>query len=179
MLESLTPEYRVSLLFYNPNIEPRTEYDKRKSELVKLLSKTSYIPQVEVLECKYDNAVFSNAVLSLHEEAEGGMRCSVCFELRLTETAARAKAEGFDIFTTTLSVSPHKDAALLNETGERLGQEYGVRYLHSDFKKNNGYKRSVELSGLFSLYRQDYCGCLYGNESAKSKKIGEINGCTN
>ena len=115
---------------------------------------------VVLLECGYDNAVFSNAVLSLREEPEGGARCRVCFELRLGETAARAKAGGYDCFATTLSVSPHKDAALLNEIGRSLAVEYGVDYLHSDFKKRDGYKRSVELSKQFGLYRQPYCGCL-------------------
>jgi len=153
------PEYNVSLIFYNPNIEPPDEYEKRKKELSKLLSKVYSLSEVKLLECEYDNAAFATAALSLREEQEGGVRCRVCFELRLRETAQRAKADGYDIFATTLSVSPHKDAKLLNEIGNQMADEYGVKYLNSDFKKHNGYLRSVELSKEYGLYRQEYCGC--------------------
>ena len=150
----------MSLIFYNPNIEPHDEYEKRKKELSKLLREASLLPVVKLLECEYDNAAFTSAALSLREEPEGGERCRICFELRLKETARRAKAEGYDIFATTLTVSPHKNAKLINEIGKHLADEYGVSYLNSDFKKSNGYKRSIELSKEFGLYRQDYCGCL-------------------
>jgi len=151
--------YNVSLLFYNPNIEPQDEYKKRKKEIPVLLDKADILTQVDLLECEYDNAAFTTAALSLREEPEGGARCRVCFDLRLSETARRAKAGEYDIFATTLSVSPHKDAKLINEIGKRLADEYGIEYLSSDFKKNNGYKRSVELSKDYGLYRQEYCGC--------------------
>jgi len=161
VIEQLVPEYMVSLLFYNPNIEPRTEYEKRKEELLKLLLIISPVSDVLLLESDYDNAVFLSAASSLQDEPEGGARCRACFELRLSETAARAKAGGFDAFASTLSVSPHKDASMINKVGERLGQEFGVGYLHSDFKKDGGFKRSVELSRQYGLYRQDYCGCIW------------------
>jgi len=154
-------------LFYNPNIEPAVEYDKRKKELSKLLQKASLAAEVKLLECEYDNAAFINAVLSLRNEPEGGARCRVCFELRLAETAARAKEGEFDVFATTLSVSPHKDAELINEIGDRLAGEFGVKYLCSDFKKKDGFKRSVELSKKYDLYRQDYCGCLMQESNNK------------
>ena len=150
----------MSVLFYNPNIEPFTEYAKRKEELIKLLLKSSLTSTVKILESEYDNAVFINAALSLRNEPEGGERCRLCFELRLSETARIAKAGEFDIFTTTLSVSPHKNAKLLNEIGSNVANEYGIEYLKVDFKKKEGYKRSVELSKQYDLYRQKYCGCL-------------------
>jgi len=149
----------VSVLFYNPNIEPQEEYFKRKSELTKLLDKASLTSTTRMLECDYDNAAFSSAALSLRNEPEGGERCHLCFELRLSETARMAKAAKFDIFTTTLSVSPHKNAELLNEIGRKVENEYNVEYMQVDFKKKEGYKRSVELSKQYDLYRQKYCGC--------------------
>ena len=153
------PEYNITVLFYNPNIEPQEEYEKRKKELIKLLDEASFPSDVIMLENEYDNAAFSTAALSLRDEPEGGARCRVCFELRLSETAARAKAGEYDVFATTLSVSPHKDAKLINEIGAQIASEYGIKYLASDFKKNDGYKRSVELSKKYGLYRQEYCGC--------------------
>lgn len=153
------PDYEITLLFYNPNIEPYAEYEKRKSELGIYLIKASLLNDVEVLECEYDNAAFKNAALSLREEPEGGARCRMCFELRLRETAKRAKEAGYDVFTTTLSVSPHKDAKLLNEIGSRLSTDHQVEYLQSNFKTSDGFKRSVELSKRYDLYRQSYCGC--------------------
>jgi len=155
------PQYNITVLFYNPNIEPQSEYDKRKNELTGLLVKASLESDVDRLECGYDNAVFSNAVLSLRSEPEGGKRCRICFELRLRETAKRAAAGKYDIFATTLTVSPHKDADVINEIGQLLSSEYTVKYLSSDFKMNDGFKRSVELSKSYNLYRQRFCGCEF------------------
>jgi len=149
----------VSVLFYNPNIEPFAEYNKRKEELKKLLHKSSLTSTVRMLKCEYDNAAFENAALSLRNEPEGGERCRLCFELRLSETARAAIAGEFDIFTTTLSVSPHKNADFLNMIGANVANKYGIEYLQVDFKKKDGYKRSVELSKQYDLYRQKYCGC--------------------
>jgi len=165
------PGYNVSILFYNPNIEPHEEYEKRKNELVKLLDKASLLSEVKLLENEYDNAAFENAALSLRDEPEGGARCRVCFKLRLRETAKRAKAGEYAVFATTLSVSPHKDAMLLNEIGNQMAVEYGIDYLSSDFKKNDGYKRSVELSKKYDLYRQEYCGCSTSEEQARNRKL--------
>jgi len=159
VLECLIPQYNVSVFFHNPNIEPHDEYVKRKSELTKLLEKASLTSTVRILECDYDNAAFSSAALSLRDEPEGGARCRLCYELRLLETAYRAKAGVFDFFATTLSVSPHKNVRVLNEIGKKAAKEYGIGYLQADFKKKEGYKRSVELSKQYDLYRQTYCGC--------------------
>ena len=160
VLECLTPQYNVSLLFYNPNIEPQAEHEKREKEIARLLEKASLLSSVDVIDCDYDNAAFENVTLSLRDEPEGGLRCNACFELRLRETARRAQTGKYDVFGTTLTVSPHKNANLINEIGNKLAKEYHVEYLQSDFKKNNGYKRSAELSKQYGLYRQNYCGCV-------------------
>jgi len=159
VLECLIPQNDVTLFFYNPNIEPRSEYYKRRDELPTLLKKASLTTKVKLLGCEYDNAVFRNMALSLCEEPEGGVRCRVCLELRLAETARQAVAGEYNSFATTLTVSPHKDALLINEIGYRLAKKHGIKYQYSDFKKCNGYNRSVELSKEYGLYRQSYCGC--------------------
>jgi len=161
-LECLTPSYRVGILFYNPNIEPAAEYIRRKAELDKL-------PECfEMLDCAYENEVFASAVAGSRNEPEGGARCTVCFELRLRESAKRAAAEGYDIFATTLTVSPHKNAKIINMIGVDIANEYGIGYLNSDFKKRDGYKRSVELTKSYGLYRQNYCGCEYSRVTVKN-----------
>jgi len=159
VLEHLTPVYDISILFYNPNAEPLAEYEKRRSNLVKLLENAPFASDVKLLECDYDNAAFVDAVLSLRNQPEGGARCRVCFDLRLRKTAQRAKEDGYDVFATTMTVSPQKSAKALNEVGSQLSDELGIPYLVSDFKKQNGYLRSVELSNQYELYRQEYCGC--------------------
>jgi len=153
------PLYDITILFYNPNIEPRAEFDKRKEALLTFLTKAEIESEVDLIECNYDNTVFSNSVLSLREESEGGARCRICFTLRIRETAMKAKAGEFDLFATTLTVSPHKDAELINTIGYRISDELNVKYMPSDFKTNDGFKRSVELSKRYGLYRQAYCGC--------------------
>jgi len=160
VLESLIPLYDCTVLFYNPNIEPFDEYEKRSGELDKLFARNSLLKNLVRLDCNYDNDTFVQAVGQLRGEPEGGARCTICYELRLRETAKRAKDGEFEIFTTTLSVSPFKDAKILNDIGDKLAVEYNIEYLRSDFKKNDGYKRSVELSKKYGLYRQNYCGCM-------------------
>lgn len=158
VLEYLTRYFDVTLLYYNPNIQPEAEYEKRLQTQRQLLAR---FPQVALMECPYDAEAYIAAVKGLEGEPEGGRRCTECFALRL-EYAARAAAEGgFPYFCTTLTVSPHKDAARINAIGEDMGARYGVCFLPSDFKKRDGYKRSTELSREYGLYRQDYCGCLY------------------
>lgn len=159
VLEYLTRYFQVTVLFYNPNIQPREEYDKRLFWLEQVRSR--YSGQVELLECQYDGGSFDNMVKGLENEPEGGERCTACFELRLRETAKTAKEHGFDYFCTTLTVSPHKDAERINKIGLALSEEFGVKWLSSDFKKREGYKRSTQLSAEYGLYRQDYCGCLF------------------
>jgi len=163
VLECLKPDYDITLFFFNPNIEPYDEYDKRKKEVIKLLEKSSRYTNVKLIERDYGNDIFNNAVSSHRGEPEGSSRCQICFELRLKKTAmltaAGFESNTFDIFATTLTVSPHKNAEVINLIGCRLANEYNTEYLMTDFKKKNGYIRSVELSKQYDLYRQNYCGC--------------------
>ena len=159
VLERLTAHFRVTLLYYNPNIEPEAEYRHRLAEQKRLLELLG--GGVGMMECAYDHEAFEAFAPGMAEEPEGGKRCLACFAMRLNETADRAKANGFEYFTTTLSVSPHKNAEALNRIGQAAGERAGVKYLFADFKKQNGYLRSLELSKEYGLYRQDYCGCLY------------------
>ena len=159
VLERLTAHFQVTVLYYNPNIEPEEEYRHRLSEQERLLS---LLPgDVPLLPCDYGHAAFAAFAQGMADCPEGGERCLKCFALRLNETARLAKERGFAYFTTTLSVSPHKNAENLNRIGRAAGEKYGVKYLAADFKKKNGYLRSLQLSKEYGLYRQDYCGCLY------------------
>ena len=160
-LECLSPGYAITVLFFNPNIQPEEEYDKRAGEFSKLLSMGVYPNSVDLLVPGYDDAGFEAAAASFRDEPEGGKRCRECFTLRLAETAARAAAGRYDFFATTLTVSPHKNAAVINEIGGIMAAKHAVEYLSSDFKKRDGYKRSIELSRMYGLYRQSYCGCRY------------------
>lgn len=159
VLEYLCAHFNVTVLFYNPNIYPAQEYEKRRYHMEVLVRR--YGGQVQNAACDYEPEAFAEAARGLEGELEGGERCTRCFELRLRETARRAAAEGFDYFCTTLTVSPRKDAVRINEIGFALGREFDVKWLPSDFKKRDGYKRSTELSKEYGLYRQDYCGCKY------------------
>ena len=162
-MEYLTEYFDVTLLFYNPNMDSAEEYDKRSSELERLVREASF--PVEVIIKDYDPAAFREISKGLESVPEGGERCFKCYELRMREAASYAAQQGFDYFTTTLSISPLKNAAKLNEIGEQLAAEYGVRHLPSDFKKRGGYQRSIELSHQYDLYRQNYCGCIYSRRS--------------
>ena len=165
VLEYLARYFRITVLYYNPNIQPRAEFDRRAETQRQLLRTAGYENPVDLIVPPYDDAPFLTAVSGLEEEPEGGARCLRCFELRLGETARLARDGGFDYFSTTLSVSPHKDAEALNSIGLSMAERYGVPFLCSDFKKRNGYKRSIELSALYGLYRQDYCGCSFSVRS--------------
>ena len=158
VLEYLTRYFEVFLSYYNPNIQPRAEYDLRLENQLKVLER---IPGVTLVPCGYDGGAYDEAVRGLEDEPEGGARCTECFKLRLDFAAREAKRLGCDYFATTLTVSPHKDAQRINAIGEALAGKYGVKWLPGDFKKRDGYKRSIELSREFGLYRQNYCGCLY------------------
>ena len=157
VLERLTAFFRVTVLYYNPNIEQEEEYLHRLSEQQRLLG----LLDVPLFPCGYDHEAFDAFAPAMAAEPEGGKRCLACFALRLNRTAETAAENGFEYFTTTLSVSPHKNAEDLNRIGAEAGERAGVKYLFADFKKKNGYLRSLELSREFGLYRQDYCGCLY------------------
>ena len=159
VLEYLTRYFDITLLFYNPNIRPEAEYDKRLGALRDLLARMPLPNPVRLWEPGWRGSEFMDAVKGLENEPEGGPRCSVCFRLRLGETARLAAEGEYDFFGTTLTVSPHKNAALLNAIGEGLEARYGVRWLPSDFKKRDGYLRSIRLSKEYGIYRQEYCGC--------------------
>ena len=158
-LTYIAERFRITLYFYNPNIAPEEEYAFRCEELKGLVREMGL--DIEVLEEKYDPAPFYELAKGLEELPERGERCQRCIELRLRTAAAKAKELGCDYFTTTLTISPHKDCAFINECGGRISEESGVPYLFSDFKKHDGYKHSIELSKQYSLYRQNYCGCVY------------------
>lgn len=157
-LEQLAPVFRVTVFYFNPNLDCAEEYEKRKAEEVRFLRETGL---ADLLDCDYSPELFEEAVRGYEGEPEGGARCPRCFELRLRRTAEEAKARGYDFFGTTLTVSPLKDAEKINEIGFALERELGVSYLPSDFKKRGGYLRSIELSREHHLYRQNYCGCIY------------------
>lgn len=161
VLEYLNEYFDITVLFYNPNITENTEYTKRYNELIRLVDELPHKYPIKVIDGGYTPEQFTTISKGLENEPEGGKRCLKCYYLRLRFTADMAKQHKFDYFTTTLSISPHKDVHALNTIGKELSDEYGVEYLYSDFKKKDGYKRSCELSRIYNLYRQDYCGCIY------------------
>lgn len=176
VLEYLSTYFEITVFYYNPNISFREEYIKRVEEQKRLIAafnekaaageRKAYPILIE--EGDYEPQRFYELARGLEDCPEGGERCFRCFDLRLRETADRAAKRGFDYFGTTLTISPLKNAQKLNEIGQKLGEEYGISWLPSDFKKKNGYKRSVELSEEYGLYRQDYCGCVY-SKAAREK----------
>ena len=159
VIERLNEYFDITILYYNPNTYPYEEYIKRFDTLNELIDKMNL--DIRVMEVGWENENFESLAEGLENEREGGRRCDVCYKLRLEKTALFAKENNFDYFCTTLSVSPYKNSSLLNKIGENLEEKYGIKYLFSDFKKKDGYKRSNELSRKFDLYRQDYCGCKY------------------
>ena len=169
VLEYLSEYFMITIFYYNPNIYPESEYTKRILEQQKLIRDMKFRYPVSFLAGKYDKEKFYEMAAGMEDLKEGGARCMKCYELRLAETARQAVAGKFDYFTTTLSISPMKNAQKLNEIGVRVGEEYGVKYLVSDFKKKNGYKRSIELSKEYGLYRQDYCGCEFSMRQARTE----------
>ena len=162
VLEYLAEHFNITVFFYNPNITEKDEYEKRKNEPFRY--------PVKMIDGDYSPDLFFAMAKGKEHIPEGGERCFLCYEMRLRETARLAKELKFEYFCTTLSVSPHKNAAKLNELGEILSKEYDVPYLCSDFKKRNGYKRSIELSAEYGLYRQNYCGCVYSRMQAERKE---------
>lgn len=161
VLEYLSNYFKITILYYNPNISPEEEFIKRCEEQQRLIKEMPLKNRVSFISGVYDNDRYEKIVDGLQNEKEGGIRCHKCYRMRLEEAAKKAKEEGYDYFTTTLSISPYKNAKVLNEIGEELAKIYEVKYLYADFKKKNGYKRSIELSKEYNLYRQDYCGCKY------------------
>lgn len=159
VLERLNDYFDITVLYYNPNIYPNEEYQKRLKTQKEIMGKIN--KNIKLLEIGYLSEEFDEIAKGLEKEKEGGKRCPKCYYLRLEKTASIAKQQGFDYFCTTLSVSPHKDSQKLNKIGKILEEKYQVKYLYSDFKKKDGFKRSNELAKKYNLYRQDYCGCKY------------------
>lgn len=167
VLKYLSDFFKITLVYYNPNIFPEDEYRKRVLEQERLINELPVKNPITFIEGKYEPQTFFEKVKGLEKEPEGGARCTVCYEMRMREAAIYAREGGFDYFTTTLSISPLKNAQKINEIGCALEQEYGVKHLPSDFKKKEGYKQSVQLSAEYNLYRQNFCGCIYSKGEQK------------
>ena len=164
-IERLSEYFDITILYYNPNIEPLEEYEKRKKYQIQVIEKFKSKNKLDILDCDWDNPSYRNYVKGLESEPEGGARCNKCYYLRLEYTAKKAKELGYDFFGTTLTVSPYKHSKTINQIGESISKKYDVNFLYSDFKKEEGYKRSIELAKEFNLYRQDYCGCLFSKNN--------------
>ena len=166
VIEYLSKFFKITVFYYNPNISPDEEYQYRANEQKRLIESMTFENPVDFLEGDYNPDDFFNLCKGLENEPEGGARCAKCFNLRLNKTAEVAKQKDFDYFTTTLTISPLKNAQLINNIGQEIAKKHGLQYLVSDFKKKNGYKRSIVLSKEYNLYRQNYCGCIFSkNES--------------
>lgn len=163
VLSFLAPYFNITVFYYNPNIEPEEEYLKRKNEQIRFIKE--FDANIKLLDCDYDNLEFKRVTKGLENIKEGGARCPVCFMLRMEKTASVAKENNFEYFGTTLTVSPYKNSKQINLLGSVLENRYNIKYLYSDFKKEDGYKKSIILSKEYNLYRQDYCGCMYGRDN--------------
>jgi predicted adenine nucleotide alpha hydrolase (AANH) superfamily ATPase len=166
VISALSAYFRITVFYYNPNIDERAEYEKRANEQRKLIGIMPTPNPVSFMEGEYDSENFLSGAAAFADEEEGGERCTFCYSLRLAKTASTAGEKGFDFFTTTLSISPMKDAERINVIGKAMGDKFGVKWLASDFKKQNGYQKSIELSKEYGLYRQNYCGCSYSKRDA-------------
>ena len=175
VIKTLTPYFNITILYYNPNIEPYEEYLKRKNEEIRFISEFPHQNLLDIIDCDYDNNLFHQVTKNMEREKEGGPRCSNCFYLRLNKTAETAQAGHYDYFATTLTVSPYKNSQKINEIGYMVAEKHHVKYLCSDFKKKDGYKDSINLSKEYKLYRQDYCGCIYSYQErqAQIKELAE------
>ena len=173
VLERISKYFDITILYYNPNITEPEEYEKRLNEIENFVKKLN-LKNIKVLRGRYNPKEFFDISVGLEKEKERGKRCYKCYELRLKETAKVAEELNFDYFTTNLSISPYKNSKWLNEIGENLNKEFKPTYLYADFKKKNGYKRSIELSQEYGLYRQDYCGCIYSKKERELAKLSHI-----
>lgn len=164
VLSYLGEYFKITVLYYNPNISDESEYNKRKSEQLRLISELNTKYPINTVDCDYEPEKFFEISKGLEDVPEGGERCFKCYRLRLEKAAETAKELGFDWFCTTLSISPLKNAEKINEIGNEIAKKYGIEFLPSDFKKKEGFKRSIELSKKYDLYRQNYCGCVYSKK---------------
>ena len=163
VISTLTNFFNITILYYNPNIYPKEEYLKRKEEQIKLLNEIESVNKLNIIDCDYDNEVYEQTI----KEKEGGSRCYKCFALRLEKTAKIGEEKSYDYFSTTLTISPHKNSKIINIIGKSLEDKYNIKWLYSDHKKKDGYKKSIELSKKHNLYRQNYCGCIYSKRIDK------------
>lgn len=170
VLLKLADHFHITVFYYNPNIEPYDEYVKRKEEQIRFLKEFHTVYPIAFLDCDYDADAFLKMSKGLESEKEGSIRCHKCYRLRLEKTAQVAKEKGFDYFGTSLTVSPYKNAEKINEIGEELAGKYALSFLYSDFKKEDGYKKSILMSKEYHLYRQDYCGCRFSKEAREKEK---------
>jgi epoxyqueuosine reductase len=173
VLEYLSRYFEITDFYYNPNIQPEEEYEKRARELEHLIERLPVKNKIKFMEGRYYPDKYLEAVKGLENEPEGGKRCTECFKLRLFEAARVCQELGLEYFTTTLTISPMKDPVRLNDIGRQAAAEYGVKFLPSEFRKKGGYLRSIELSKEYDLYRQDYCGCVFSKAERERQKTGE------
>ena len=169
-ISRLSSYFHITVLYYNPNIEPYEEYLKRKEEQKRFLREYKAKYPISFLDCDWENEEYKNIAKGLESDIEGGVRCHKCYYLRMKKTATLASMLNFDYFTTSLTISPYKDSQVLNKIGAVLERKFKVKYLYSDFKKKDGYKKSIEYSKKYHLYRQDYCGCVYSKEAREKAK---------
>lgn len=174
VINFLAPYFNITILYYNPNIFPKNEYLKRKEEQIRLINSLKTPNKVDILDCDYDNEIYEKQIKGYENCPERGARCNICFKLRLEKTAELAKKNNYDYFCSTLTVSPYKNAKVINEIGNELAKKYQIKWLYSDFKKNDGYKKSIELSKKYNLYRQNYCGCIYSKKEQEEKNTIKI-----
>lgn len=173
VISVLTNYFDITILYYNPNIEPLEEYEKRKQEQIRFIEQYPNKNKLDIIDCDYDNNIFHEMSKGLEQEKEGGARCVKCYHLRLDKTASIASEQNYDYFATTLTVSPLKNSEKLNTIGLFLENKYNTKYLVSDFKKKEGYKHSIELAKEYDLYRQDYCGCIYSKQQRELEKANK------
>lgn len=174
ILELLSEQYDITVFFYNPNITEKDEYEKRYGELIRFIEEAPFAINVVAVDGGYDSEAFFGMSKGMEELPERGARCYKCYEMRIEEAAKYAAEKGFHLFTTSLSISPHKNASWINEIGARCQEKYRIDYMYSDFKKKNGYARSIQLSKEYNLYRQDYCGCIYSKREKENKNNNSL-----
>ncbi len=174
VIQRLSSHFHITVLYYNPNIEPEEEYIKRKKEQIRFLKEYPAAYPVSFLDCDYDHSSFLEIAKGYELYPEGGLRCHRCYELRLLKTAEIAKEKGYDYFTTSLTISPYKNSMVINELGRQISEKVGIPYLFSDFKKENGYLESIQNSKKYHLYRQNYCGCHYSHPYEQEQEKNEV-----
>lgn len=171
VISFLSQYFNITILYYNPNISPQEEYEKRKKEQIRLIKELKTKNKLDYLDCDYDNELYNELIKGYETDSEGGSRCSICFKMRLEKTAKLAKENNYDYYCSTLTVSPHKNSKIVNEIGETIANKHNIKWLYSDFKKNEGFKQSITLSKKYDLYRQDYCGCIYSKKVKEKQEI--------